>query len=265
MSIPFMQGFPVRQSESRVAVYPGQGQKTTFDAALTAAVRDGIQGQGKQPKNEALSRQEIAVLILKMQQQLNDHLFSALSTDYNRENEDLPWTGTSFPASGAAVSPAPAFMPSAAKTPTFAGQASNIQQSTQKNDGFSSTGNLDHLIGQAADAYGVDENLIRSVIKAESNFSVRSTSLRGAVGLMQLMPDTARELGVRDAYDPRENIMGGTKYLKGLLDRYGGDTGLALAAYNWGMGNVEKYPGRLPQETRTYIDRVTRYYKEAKA
>lgn len=121
------------------------------------------------------------------------------------------------------------------------------------------------IIQQASRAYGVEPELIRAVIRAESNFRSESTSPKGAMGLMQLMPQTAKELGVRDAYDPRENIMGGTRYLKGLLDRYRGDVPTALAAYNWGMGNVERRPEQLPRETRVYIDRIQRFMDEGKA
>jgi soluble lytic murein transglycosylase-like protein len=120
------------------------------------------------------------------------------------------------------------------------------------------------IIRQASEIYGVDQDLIRAVIKAESNFQVSSTSPKGARGLMQLMPETAREMGVTDSYNPVENIMGGTRYLKGLLNRYQGNVPQALAAYNWGMGNVEKYPDRLPRETREYITRVTEEYQSAK-
>lgn len=124
-------------------------------------------------------------------------------------------------------------------------------------------GDTESIIKQAADRYDVDPHLIRAVIRAESNFDPTATSSQGAQGLMQLMPQTAQELGVTDAYDPSENIMGGTRYLRGLLDRYDGNTPLALAAYNWGMGNVERHPGRLPEETRTYIARVNTYFRES--
>ena len=120
------------------------------------------------------------------------------------------------------------------------------------------------IIDHASETYGVDPDLIRAVIRAESGYRQDSTSPTGAMGLMQLMPETARDLGVHDPYDPAENIMGGTRYLKSLLDRFGNNRDLALAAYNWGMGNVERRPGKMPQETRTYIARVNQYYRESK-
>lgn len=118
------------------------------------------------------------------------------------------------------------------------------------------------IIGRASQTYGVDSSLIRSVISAESGFDPGATSPKGAMGLMQLMPDTARGLGVKNAYDPEENIMAGTRYLKYLLDRYDGNVPLALAAYNWGMGNVERRPGRFPEETRGYIARIMKSYRQ---
>jgi soluble lytic murein transglycosylase-like protein len=124
---------------------------------------------------------------------------------------------------------------------------------------------IDEIIQRASSKYGVDENLIRSVVKMESNFNPAATSPKGAMGLMQLMPGTAKDLDVTRPYDPEENIMGGTRYLKGLLDRYHGDVSLSLAAYNWGMGNVEKRIEKMPMETKNYVSRVTHYYQGAKA
>jgi len=139
---------------------------------------------------------------------------------------------------------------------------SNIRQDHHKEDLALSRDRIDDIIGHASKKYHVNPDLVMAVVQAESDFNATCTSSKGAMGLMQLMPETAEELGVKNAYNPVENIMGGTRYLKGLLDRYDGNIPLALAAYNWGMGNVERHPGKLPQETRTYIARVNQYYRE---
>ena len=120
---------------------------------------------------------------------------------------------------------------------------------------------IEKTIARASRKFGVDENLVRAVIKAESDFRPDATSPKGAMGLMQLMPGTARDMGVENAYDPVENIMGGVKYLKMLLDRYEGNVDRALAAYNWGMGNLERSNGGLPEEPRTYLSRISRFYE----
>ncbi len=145
-----------------------------------------------------------------------------------------------------------------------ASEPSSYEREMHENKFAAADDQINQIVNQASQKYGVDADLIRSVIKAESNFNPSATSPAGAMGLMQLMPDTAKELGVNNAYDSRENIMGGTRYLKMLLERYDGKIDLALAAYNWGMGNLEKNPDRLPGETLTYIERVNAYFRSMK-
>jgi hypothetical protein len=123
-------------------------------------------------------------------------------------------------------------------------------------------GGVETLINKASKRYGIDAGLIKAVIRAESNFNPRAVSSAGAEGLMQLMPGTARGLGVSNSFDPEQNIMAGTRFLKDMLDRYDGDLNSALAAYNWGPGNVDKKTGALPRETREYLARVNKYYAE---
>jgi soluble lytic murein transglycosylase-like protein len=116
------------------------------------------------------------------------------------------------------------------------------------------------VIGRASRRYGVHEGLIKAVIHAESNFKPTAVSPAGAQGLMQLMPATAAGLGVTDSFNPEQNVMAGTRFLKDLLNRYGGDLDKALAAYNWGPGNVDRGKSRLPLETREYLVKVKKLY-----
>jgi hypothetical protein len=112
-------------------------------------------------------------------------------------------------------------------------------------------------IREAAERYGVEEALIKAVIRVESGFNSRAVSPKGARGLMQLMPGTASMLGVRDSFDPRQNIDGGVRHLRGLMDRFGSDLKLALAAYNAGEQAVVNHRGIPPyRETRDYVTRI---------
>lgn len=116
---------------------------------------------------------------------------------------------------------------------------------------------LEQLIDRVAKHVSLAPELIRSVVSAESNFTADAVSSAGAQGLMQLMPATAQELGVKDSFDPQQNLLGGSRYLKQLLDKYDGNLDQALAAYNWGQGNVDrKGLTQMPQETRDYLAKV---------
>jgi hypothetical protein len=121
---------------------------------------------------------------------------------------------------------------------------------------------FEHLITAASAKYGVSASLIRAVIQAESGYNPQAVSRAGAGGLMQLMPGTAKHLKVADRFNPSQNVDGGVRYLKFLLDTFKGDVSLALAAYNAGLSKVAKYGGIPPyEETRTYVSRVLSYMR----
>jgi soluble lytic murein transglycosylase-like protein len=124
-------------------------------------------------------------------------------------------------------------------------------------------GQYDSIVEKAAIAASVEPNLLRAVIVVESGFNSRAVSKRGAVGLMQLMPATATRFGVSNAFDPRQNVHAGARYLKFLIDRFGQNVGLALAAYNAGEDAVERNGGQIPpfSETMAYVPRVLKIYR----
>ena len=138
---------------------------------------------------------------------------------------------------------------------------SPVEVGTPKADGP-----INELVEAAAQKHGVDPMLVHSVIKAESNYNPSAVSIAGARGLMQLMPATARQLGVNNSFNPKENIEGGVKYLKYLQEKFR-DPALALAAYNAGEGAVAKYNNSIPpyRETQDYVVKVARNYRAAKA
>ncbi len=146
----------------------------------------------------------------------------------------------------------------------------NVTSVSGQGEDFSSylqtTASLEQIFEEAAKTYNVPKNLIKAIAKAESDFRPDATSKAGAQGIMQLMPATAKELGVSDSYDPYQNIMGGTKYISQMLQKYDGDISLALAAYNAGSNNVAKYGGIPPfKETQNYVVKVTQYMNDGVA
>ena len=159
-------------------------------------------------------------------------------------------------------------MPKVEKVPTpdiidvakSVAQSMGAQASTVSAEAMTDT-KYDDIIERAARKYGVEASLIKAMIKMESDFNPNDVSSSGAVGLMQLMPATAKSLGVIDSYDPEQNIMGGTKYIAQKLKDYNGNVELALSAYNAGSGTVKKYGG-VPPQCKLYISKILSY-KEA--
>jgi hypothetical protein len=175
---------------------------------------------------------------------------------------DLPASGSRLPAPGAK-----------SKSPLLAKNARNGAPSVLGAPGFPSTSrfpangsvDLNEVVNSASGRYRLDPDLVTSVIKAESGFNVRAVSPKGAQGLMQLMPGTASQLGVPNAFDPAANVEGGAKYLRELLERYNFDLVKALAAYNAGPQRVEQFGGVPPYyETRVYVAKVVRDFNKKK-
>jgi soluble lytic murein transglycosylase-like protein len=197
-----------------------------------------------------ISKDQLMNIINNMNAHMNTKLMQALSMEINGE-VDVPSSMHLMDRLNVSQTQAES-------------NTSNKWHATPNNDIPDGGINLDRIIDQAAKTHGVEAALVKSVIKVESNFNSRSTSSKGAMGLMQLMPETARELGVQNPYDPVENVGAGTRYLKMLLNRYDGNVPLSLAAYNWGVGNIERRPDQMPTETKQYVDRVTNYYEMVK-
>lgn len=141
----------------------------------------------------------------------------------------------------------------------------NSKVENKKNSTSISRSEINDLIAKYSDKNGLDEDFVKAVINQESGFNPNATSKCGAMGLMQLMPSTAEGLGVKNAYDAEQNIEGGTKYLKGLMDRFNNDKSLALAAYNAGPNAVKKYGGIPPYaETQNYVKNILSKYDKMK-
>jgi len=150
------------------------------------------------------------------------------------------------------------------KTKTFQSEQNTPFEISQRPTGLPEHKMIQNSVNQAAAKYNLPSELIKAVIKAESNFDVKAVSSAGAQGLMQLMPATAEELGVKNPFDIEQNIDGGSRYLKQMLDRFDGNVKLALAAYNAGPGAVEKYGGNIPPfaETKHFVNRVLRFSEQ---
>ena len=132
--------------------------------------------------------------------------------------------------------------------------------------GAVSTTRFDHLIRNASRRHGISFPLIKAIIRAESSFNPRAVSKKGAMGLMQLMPESAKQLDVRDPFNPEENIMAGSRYFRQLMDRYGGKLVLSLSAYNAGPRVVDRYMSIPPiAETEQYVEKVLGFYKHYKS
>lgn len=145
----------------------------------------------------------------------------------------------------------------------FVEPVSMTRDSSRESETISEKEKILNSINEAAKRYDLPTSLIRAVVKAESNYQVRAESPAGAQGLMQLMPATARELGVRNSFDIGQNIDGGAKYLRMMLDQFDGNIKTALSAYNAGPGTVSKFNGNVPYtETRHYVERVMRFARE---
>jgi soluble lytic murein transglycosylase-like protein len=133
----------------------------------------------------------------------------------------------------------------------------------ETSSGYNSEEPLSDVIARYAKAFNLEEALIKAVIKVESDYNPKAISSRGAQGMMQLIPETARLMDVNDPFNPEENIRGGSRYLRKMLDEFGGNLELALAAYNAGPGSVRRHGGVPPfAETRQYIKRVKKYLRD---
>jgi len=146
-------------------------------------------------------------------------------------------------------------------TPTSSKYKIYIKEKSRRSSNIHSTDKYDRLIEEASKRHGVLFPLIKAVIKAESDFDPRAVSKAGALGLMQIMPKNVNALKISDPFNPLENIMGGTRYFKQLIDKYEGKLQLALAAYNAGPSMVDYYNGIPPiKETENYVKRVMKYF-----
>lgn len=239
---------------SRQALSPATPAATaTTNSAFSALIDSAVRNRGNQKAGVDAQAATAAAELMKL-----DMMKSALSL--TGEPAPAPFNPLSIPLNFALNVPPP---PGQKIDTTEQLTAIRVEPAPSESKPQQSPKNVQEIVARASERYGVDSALIKAVIKAESNFNPSAVSRAGAQGLMQLMPSTARGLGVNDSFNPEQNVMAGTRFLKDMINRYHGNIDSALAAYNWGPGNVDrKGTSSLPQETREYLAKVKSYYNQ---
>lgn len=263
--LPYMDTSLLEKSKKTTPVSESNPAAVSFDETLNTAKRalnamtaDLAIAEAKQSGANGFDLNSDLAVTLGISNYGNKSSAAETASDDSTVNSSST-TGSS----SAANSSDAASSSNAANNSTAAG-SSNVSDSsntTGSSDILACPAELEAYFQEAAEAYGVSITLLKAIAKAESNFQADATSHSGAMGIMQLMPFTAEELGVSDAYDPHENIMGGAKLISQLLQKYNNNISLAVAAYNAGSGSVDKYGGIPPfTETQNYVEKVLSYY-----